>query len=121
VSNKQLNTLGRIRRTRNTSTYVFAVVTLGVIVSAILRDIGHLTPGLYGLILNLWTIAGIAAVVAWCTNYACVRISERDERYAWRAEQIHHSVNRLSEVMMVAEMMAAMEKDEQRIRRSNGR
>lgn len=115
-NDKQLHALDRIRRTRAVSMVVFGVVTLGVIGCAVLRDVGRLTPGLYGLVLTFWELAGLATVVLVCTVWLC----EQHARYIRRTEQVDMKVEQLEEVVRVSEWMAMME-DDQDVRRSNGR
>lgn len=111
---KQRNALDQIRRAKTLGTYAFIVITLGVIGCVILRDLGHLTPGVYGLVLTVWIFAGLTTVGLWCTVYVC----EWDARYARRAEQMGEKVDQLSEVVMVAEWLSAMEDEKYRIHRT---
>jgi Zn-dependent protease len=110
VSSKQSHLLDRIRRARTISTWVGAVALLGVVACAVLRDLGHLTPAMYGLALTLLTITALAVVGIWCTVFVC----EWDVRNVRRAEQIVVKVDQLSEVMLVAEYSVAMEADKYR-------
>jgi hypothetical protein len=105
VSHKQSSLLARIVRARNISTGMFAVVLLGVAGCAVLRDHGHMTPAVYGLILSLLTITGLASAGLWCTVFVCEWL---------RAEQIGEKVDQLSEVLIVAEYVVAMEDEKYR-------
>lgn len=106
--NNQVPALDRIRRTRTVSIVVFGTVTVGVIGCAVLRDAGHLTPGIYGLVLTFWQLVGLTTVVLVCTVWLC----EQHARFTRRAEQTDTKVEQLSEVVRVSEWIAMMD-DEQ--------
>lgn len=115
MSDKQANTLLRAHRVRVVSAYGFAAMTVTVAGVAVLRDTGVTPPSVWGIILMLWVLTGVAAIDA----RRAAHQAEWQARQAKRAKQLQQQVDLLSEAARVAGWVAAMEEDN--VRRINRR
>jgi hypothetical protein len=106
---EKTNTLHRIRRDRTYSAVGFAMTTVATVAIAVLRENWAIPSGIWGVLLILWALTGVAWIV---TRYLTPVV----EAQARQTKQI----KRLAEATKVTGWAAAME-DDSNVRRINRR